>query len=33
MIEEKFGCAPEIMFYETPVVIDNTSNEVIAQAG
>jgi len=32
MIEGKFGSAPEILFYETPVVIDNISNEVITEA-
>ena len=24
MITEKFGSAPEILFYETPVIVDNT---------
>jgi hypothetical protein len=24
MIEEKFGTAPEITYYDTPVIIDNT---------
>ncbi len=32
MIEDKFGCAPEILFYDTPVVIDNINNEVITKA-
>ena len=24
MIKEKFGAAPEILYYETPVIVDNT---------
>ena len=32
MIEDKFGRAPEIIFYETPVVVDNLIGEVITAA-
>ncbi len=32
MIAERFGAEPKITFYETPVVVDNTADEVITAA-
>lgn len=28
-VTEKYGSSPEVVFFETPVVVDNLSNEII----
>lgn len=32
MITERYGSAPEIAWFETPVVLDNASGEVVSDA-
>ena len=32
MIAERYGAEPEILFFETPVVVDNDSDEVLIAA-
>ena len=32
MITERYGAAPDISFFETPVVVDNTSGQTTADA-
>jgi len=29
VVSEKYGSAPEIVFFETPVVVDNVSDQII----
>jgi len=31
-LRETYGSEPEVSFYETPVVVDNTSKEIIVEA-
>ena len=31
-IQATFGCQPEIQYFETPIVIDNTAKQVIDEA-
>lgn len=30
-IRDKYGCEPQIAYYETPVVVDNPSGEIISE--
>ena len=32
MVTERYGSEPEIAYFETPVVVDNVSGDVIAEA-
>ena len=32
LIKEKYGAEPNIQFFETPVVVDNVSNEIVGGA-
>jgi hypothetical protein len=32
MVAERYGSEPEIAYFETPVVVDNVSGDVIAEA-
>ncbi|MDQ2095467.1 monooxygenase [Rhodalgimonas zhirmunskyi] len=31
LIREKYGADPEVRFFETPVMVDNVSNEIITE--
>ena len=32
LIKEKYGAEPDIQYFETPVVVDNVSNEIVGGA-
>jgi len=32
LIEEKYGAQPSIHYFETPVIVDNVSNEIVGGA-
>ena len=32
LIKEKYGAEPDVHFFETPVVVDNVSNEIVGSS-